>query len=465
MTMPVPPGRGARCAAVVLALGIVGSAPAGTAASAPFTLHRAVEPPAARNGEVARFLLDGGVWGLADERFANLRLFDDTGAETPFLIRRSVPVRLVTRPVLFPQPAPVTAFRELPGNRVEFTIERSPKAPQAVEIRIESGVRNFEKLVTVHGSTNGASWVPLIRDHPIYDYSRYIDVRNDRVPVPGGPYIRYRIEMGNIEERSDSPLVQIVRQTRGGDLETETTSFLREPFRIERVLLVGQREETVSDAAATETAAFEAAGLAVAADERRRRTVVSMDAGGRPVTELTVLTEDANFSRAVLLEGCGVDAPDTWRPLTRGRISRIRAGRVKADSLALSLPETRCTRLRLTIDNEDNPPIAIRGVRLLETRYEALFFPKAGRRYTLACGGRGLDAPRYDVAAVLAPVPSGSADLWTLSAAPSPGPAVPARSRFIPSSRTVLAAVLIVMATVLAVIVARLARHVDTRQE
>lgn len=461
--IPLPyRGRRARPATILLVLAAAASGPS---SAAPFSRHRSVEPPAERRNEVGRFTLDAGVWALADGRFANLRLFDDTGAETPFLVRRSVPVRLVTRHVLFPQPAPVVAFRELADNRVEFTIERSPRAPQAVEIRIESGVRNFEKLVTVHGSTDGASWTPLTRDHAIYDYSRYIDVRNDRVPVPAGPYVRYRIEMGNITERKDSPLVQIVRQTRGGDLETETTSFLREPFRIERVLLVEQREETVNDAAATETAEFDASGLAAVTDARKRQTVVTMDAGGRPVTSLTVVTEDVNFSRAVRLEGCGVDAPDTWQALAAGRISRIRAGRVRVDSMSIGLPETRCTRLRLTIENEDNPPVAVGGVRLLETRHEALFFPKAGRRYTLACGGRGLEAPRYDVAAVLAPVPSGSADLWTLGEAPASGPAPAARSRFLPSSRTVLVGVLVLVAAVLAVIVARLARHVDTRRE
>lgn len=464
MTIPIPPARTARRTAVALALGLLGSASAAPDAG-PSTLHRAVDPPAVRRGEVGRFLLDGGVWGLADERLANLRLFDDAGVETPFLVRRSVPVRLVTRHVLFPQPAPVTAFRELPDNRVEFTIARSPTAPQAVEIRIESGVRNFEKLVTVHGSADGDSWTPLVRDHPIYDYSRYIDVRTDRVPVPAGPYIRYRVEMSNIAERKDSPLVQIVRQTRGGDVETETTSFLREPFRIDRVLLVEQREETVNDAAAMETATFEAGRLDRATDARKRQTVVTFEAGGRPVTELVVLTEDVNFSRAVSVEGCRVDSPDTWQTLARGRISRIRAGRVRADSLSIALPETRCTRLRLTIDNEDNPPVAVGGVRLTETRYEALFFPKAGRRYTFACGGRGLEVPRYDTAAVLAPVPSGSADLWTLSEAKASGPSAPARPWFALSSRRVLMGVLIVMVTVLAVIVARLARHVDTRQE
>ncbi len=425
-----------------------------------FTLQRRLDPPAAPRNEVGRFYLDAAVFSVADESLANLRLFDDTGAETPFVVRRSVPVRQVVRRVPFPAPSPVTAFRELSGNRVELTVARDARSPQAAEIRLESGVRNFEKLVSVYGSTDGQTWAPLAKDEAIYDYTRFVDVRKDAIPVTPGPYTLYRIELGNIVERKDSPLVQIVRQTRGGDSETETSSFLREPFRIERVLFVEQREETVAEQLAVETAEFDADGPSVVTDTRERRTVATFDAGGRPVTRLTLRTEDENFSRAARVEGCRVDTPDAWQELASGRLTRIRAGRIRQDALSLDIPETRCRRLRLTIDNEDNPPIAIAGIRLSEIRYEALFFPKAGRHYALAAGGRGFDVPRYDTAAVLQPVPSGSADLWTLAAA-TPVPPAPAPRWTWPTGRTVLVAVLVLMATVLAIVIARLARRVD----
>jgi len=426
-----------------------------------FTLQRALEPPAAPHNEVGRFYLDAAVFSVADEPLANLRLFDDTGAETPFLVRRSVPIRQVVRRVPFPAPSPVTAFRELPDNRVELTVARDARTPEVAEIRLESTVRNFEKLVTVYGSTDGQTWTPLANAEPIYDYTRFVDVRKDAIPVTPGPYTLYRIELGNIVERKDSPLVQIIRQTRGGDNETETRSFLREPFRIERVLFIEQRQETVSEQFAVETAEFDASALTLATDANKHQTVVTFDAGGRPVTRLTVRTEDENFSRAARIEGCRVDTPDTWQELTSGRLTRIRAGRIRQDALTLDIPEARCVRLRLTIDNEDNPPVAITGLRLGETRYEALFFPKAGHRYTLAAGGHGFDVPRYDTATVLQPVPSGSADLWALSAAtPVPPPPAPRLSWL--TSRRILVAVLVIMATVLAVVIARLARHVDT---
>ena len=425
-----------------------------------FTLPRRLDPPATTHNEVGRFYLDAAVFSVADESLANLRLFDDAGTETPFLVRRSVPVRQVVRRVPFPAPSPVTAFRELPSNRIELTVARDARAPQAAEIRLESTVRNFEKLVSVYGSTDGQAWTPLAKDEAIYDYTRFVDMRKDSIPVTPGPYTLYRIELGNIVERKDSPLVQIVRQTRGGETETETSSFLREPFRIERILFVEQREETFAEDLSAETAEFDAASPSVEIAANTHQTLVTIDAGNRPVTGLAVRTGDENFSRSVHVYGCRAESPYTWQALGSGRLTRIRAGRIRQDALTLGIPETRCLRLRLMIDNEDNPPIAIQGIRLSETRYEALFFPKAGRHYTFATGGRGFDVPHYDTAAVLQPVPSGSADLWTLSpAVPVPLPST--RWVWLPASRKILVAVLVIMVAVLAIVIARLARHVN----
>ncbi len=429
-----------------------------------FSLQRPIQSAPTRHTEVARFYLDAAVFAQAGADFADVRLFDDRDMETPFFIRRSIPVHSITRRVAFTVPAEITAFHELPTNRVEIAVARKPDAPLASEIRFESTLKNFEKLVTVYGrKADSQAWDLLASGEPIYDYSRFVDLRRDAVPIKTGPYLAYRIEIANITERKDSPLVEIVRQTRGGDNETESTSFRREPFRLDRLVLAEWREDTTTAPNEPETAEFVLTSLTVEPDAARRQTVLTFTPGRRPVTALTLVTDDANFSRHATLEGVGMGDDRTWRPLAEGRFTRVRAGRIHQDLLTLNLPESRCAMMRLRIDNQDNPPVSVSGLRLRETRYEALFFPKAGREYRLAQGGRGLAAPEYDVAAVLMPVPSETAELWTLSDIGFTPPLSISRPWWRPSGRTALVAVVACMAAVLAVIVARLARHVDTK--
>jgi hypothetical protein len=427
-----------------------------------FSVLRPVEPPPTRHAEVARFYLDAAVFADAGVEFANVRLFDDRDGETPFFIRRSIPVRSVIRHIAFPVPAEITAFREVPTNRIEITVSRKPDAPLASDIRFESSVKNFEKLVTVYGkTTDSGAWVLLASEEPIYDYTRFVDVRRDTVPLKAGPYVSYRIDIANITENKDSPLVELVRQTRGGDSETETTSFRREPFRMDRLVFIESREETTLAPHEPETAEFVVKSPAISQDAAHRRTEITFTPGNRPVTAVTLVTDDANFSRHATLEGRGSGDDRTWRLLADGRFTRVRAGRIRQDLLTLPLPESRCESMRLIIDNQDNPPVAVAELRLREIRYEALFFPKPDRTYRLAQGARGLAAPGYDVAAVLTPVPSEAAELWTLSNLGSSEPVTGARTGWRPSGRTVLVAVVVLMAAVLAVIVARLAQHVD----
>lgn len=432
-------------------------------APADFARLRALTAPVESGHQVGRLPLDADVYAHTADGWADLRLFDERDVETPLLVRRAEPVRTTTRLIAFARPAPVTSFRDLGDNRVELTVERDPADPPVAEIRIESQVRDFEKLVTIHGATDGRTWTTLVTDEPIYDYSRFVALRRDRIAVPPGPYTRFRIELSHITERKDSPLVQVARQTRGGDVEVETTAFLRQPFRIERVIFMERRAETRPDRSAPVWQTVAPDALEIAQDPQHRQTLVTLATGRRPVTRLTLETPDENFSRRARVEAWQAGPPAGWRPVGAGDLRVIRVGRIHDRALELEFPETRAERLRIVIANEDSPPVTIAGVTLREIAYEALFFPKAGRAYRLAYGAPDLAAPRYDIAAVLAGAPSADADQWT--AAPPTGAAAASRPRARIPARTWLVTALVAMAALLLGIIVRLARRVNLAGE
>jgi hypothetical protein len=433
------------------------------AAPAPedFPVVRPLTPPAALHSEIGAFVPDDSLWDALDDRCANLRLFDAAGRETPFLIRRRIPTRTLDQLVPFPSPLTIQSLKELDDNRIELRVTRDPRHPRPAALEFESHLRNFEKLVTVSGSRDGEHWTLLADREPIYDYSRYADVRRDRVSLAAGDYTTYRIEVSNITEKKDSPLVEIIRQTRGNGAasEVEATSFRREPFRMNRLTFYEVRQ--VLTAGTLETATFRAGDMTVTRSDTSRETVIVFTTRRQPVSAIMLLTDDANFSREVTLEGKTEAAPVTWQRITGDRITRIRIGRISEEHLTVVCPdETRYRTYRLRIHDQDNPPLAVTGVEARQNLHEVLFFPKTGQTYRVCAGGEGIALPQYDVATVLARAPAGSADLWHLEAgACAPGP-VTGRS-WQTYGRKALIGALVLMTAILLVVVVRLARHVD----
>ena len=170
-------------------------------------------------------------------------------------------------------------------------------------------------------------------------------------------------------------------------------------------------------------------------------------------------TEDANFSRAITMEG-RADGQAGWQTLVNGRIARIRAGLIRQDNLVLSLPaEYRGRQFRLKVHNQDNPPLIISGLRARRNIYEVLFFPGPGAVYQVYFGGAEIPVPRYDVAAVLAAIPAGSGALWSVGTS-QPNPEFKQQRAAPMSGKNLLMAALILMVCILAPLIVKLARKV-----
>lgn len=449
----------------LLMLLVVGAAaPARAAEPSWFPTMKELRPPAGSGGEVAAFVLDADLFETLDGRMANLRLFNSGNREHPFLVRPRVPLRTIVVTHDFDVPAPVTSFRELPDNRIEVIVTRDPERHRPVPsaLRLESGLRNFEKQVTVSGSRDGRDWTVLAGNEPIYDYSRFVDIRKDTIRFAPADFTFFRLDISNITEKKDSPLVEIIRQTRRNEAESESeaTSFRKEPFRIERIVFVETRTETTRSGT-PETAEFAVTGWSAKNDPEKRQTVIEFSTRRQPVTALRIGTDDLNFSRPVSIEATDSADGKAWQRVGGGRISRIHAGAIRQDSLDIRLnAESRRRTYRLIIGNEDNPPLTVTSIAAVENRYEALFFPKDGERYRALYGGEDAVPPRYDIGDVLAACPAENATRWTLApAAANPlfkagrrGPAW--------SGKVVLTVSVVVMVVILAVVIAALARRI-----
>ncbi|MBU4200559.1 MAG: DUF3999 family protein [Verrucomicrobia bacterium] len=424
----------------------------------PFPFYRELQPPASGAGDVASVVLDRPIYAASDGPRVDLRIIDQDNRETPFHVRTQALSKSTLHETPFP--AEVLSFRELPDNRVEIIARRNARQPVPAGLRIHTSKRNFEKQVTVYGSADREQWTLLAEAIAIFDYSRFIDVRNDRIAFEPREFVFYKIEVANITETRDSPLTEIIRKYRD-NAETETTeinAFRKESFRLDRLEFLEQKE--IAQSGDTETREEAVREWIAVPDAQRRQTVLTFSATHEPLTALTLETRESNFSRPVVVS-VAETPKGPWTELAAGRISRIDAGKVHQQSLTIPLNgERRHRHYRVIIENQDNPPLTITGIRARENLYQALFFPKPGCRYRLYYGGSGGPASTYDTETVLSAILPGATLAWAIGNEQK-NPEFKPGTRSSINSKNLLIAAIIVMVGVLAWVMVRITRKVE----
>lgn len=442
----------------IVGLALAGGLRAGDLTVFPF--FQELSPPALSSNQVGAFVLDHAVYDATVELSSGLRIFDQDGNEVPCWVRKKTATRTVQQERPFP--AEIITLKESADNRIEILAKRDTNNPPPDIIKFDTQGRNFEKQVTVEGSADGVYWETLTSNAPIYDYSRYLDVRNDRVSVTSRNYEHYKIEIANIAETRDSPLTEIKKHSREDrELDrTETKVWHREALRLERITFVALKELFLTGA--TDTRESAVTNWSLQQDTRQKQTMLTFSTACQPVSAIELDVADPNFSRALTVFGAESGTKTSWVEKAAGKINRIRAGRVQQEHLVMALPaESRERHYRLAIANQDNPPLTIKGIRLRENLYEVLFFTKADRRYRVFFGGKNQRTPSYDVATVLQAVPAGSADAW-LPNEPKANPVFQqGYSLAWLSSKRLLVAAVIVMVAVLGWVIVRATGKLD----
>lgn len=385
----------------------------------PFQFRRAVvTAPAASPGtapsEVAGVALDPDAYAATQAGFRDLRVADDTGTVIPCSVEKITDRKY--RTVREAVATHVVALKELPGNRIEVLVALDDKAPAANGFTFHTNLRDYEHSVVVTGSPDGQAWSPLVADAVIFDYTRFMDVENRDVPLPANACRQFRIEVGNIADETASPLTQLTREyrERGGNAEIRSTSMVRRPFRINSVNF--WRTVDVEDGRKDLLQPWPIQGFTVSRDPKEKTTTVHITTRREPLTQFTLTTGSRNFSRPVEVEvPYTAEGRTKWRPLVAGTLANIQFQAYRRNDLTITFPEERQTEFRLIIRDADNPPLEIQGVEAAGSLYRALVLAAPQRKYLVYYGSEAVDAPDYDLEAVLAPVRRGLQPLaWTL---------------------------------------------------
>ncbi|MFG0333400.1 MAG: DUF3999 family protein [Maioricimonas sp. JB049] len=379
------------------------AAAAATADEIPLRLERAIEVLQGEQEDLVAVPLDRAVFAATADEFADLRVHDTAGDEVPYLLRRPADTGSDTRHRYWTPPNPTLRPLEEGGLEITVTLEKDAPAPDG--LCLDTPLKNFEQRVRIESSPDGTNWQPLGQPAVLFDYTRYMDVRNTCIDLPETPHRHFRILIDDVTAEQQADLLELTRRLRG-DEESERTERVmidRRPFRIDQVRFRDEVRTTRIEG--LQQREYPIAGFEVTENDDQQ-TVIEIRTHREPLTSFTVATSDRNFSRRAVVQIAGGTATGRaakdpgWQEIASTTISRIDFKSLRQEQRKIDIPETRAEQYRIIIDNRDSPPLDIVDIEAAGHVYEAIFLAQPGEAYRLVYDGDDVSPPEYDVAAL-----------------------------------------------------------------
>jgi uncharacterized protein DUF3999 len=375
--------------------------------SARFRFVKPIERDKSADEEIVGVTLDSDIYAATRDELPDLRIVDNAGVEAPFEIERVTETK--TERVRHNATAEIVSLDEH-DDTIEVRLRLPDKTPSAEGLSLATPLRDYVRKVQVFGSADGREWAPLVPDGMIYDYSRFADVSRHEITLPQNSFRHFKLVIANVTDEKEFPYKELARTLRGPE-ETnriEKTTVERRPLRIDRV--TAWHDVAEEQAKAPRESDYPVAGFEVTEDSKSKQTIIRVHTRREPLTSFTLQTPGRNFLRQTVVE-----MPQTrqavqfgevkqipgWTAVGRTSVSKFSFHNEHREQLTIQFPEQRQQEYRIIIENEDNPPLEIKGVRATGPISRAVFLAHASTPYRVWYGSSSAAAPKYDAATVL----------------------------------------------------------------
>jgi hypothetical protein len=390
----------------VLCLGLASAAIAADDREPAFRFRKDLNHPASTGDEILAVPLDTDIYAATRDGYPDLRVVDDRNMHVPYMLepaaeRRTIHVREICA-------SQVARLHVEEGKALEIVVALAEKAPNVNGATIRTPLQDYEHRVRVYGSNDGKDWTLLASDGLIYDYTRFMDIRNADVEFPVNEYRVFKLVVEQELDNRESPLLELIRSREAGkqDRRVEITKAQRRPFRIDRVDLwrtverPGERK--------VEVVPYPPQGFRVEHDARKKVSRIKVPTRRQPLTRFSLETSSRNFNRrGKVYVPVETNAAANWVEVGSGALSLIQFRAFRHAKLHIDFPEERQDRYQIEIENGDNPPLEITSVEAEGPAYRLIFLTSPGRTYRVEYGSDSAQSPRYDTADVLASLSHG----------------------------------------------------------
>lgn len=265
-------------------------------------------------------------------------------------------------------PVEMQDLGHIPNDHTSFVIRVQSEGDLHSEVEIQTSSANFQRRVAVSASDDGETWRILEENGTIFNVTipeRGFSASDTSVLYPSSSARFLRVQIFDEDQEPLAVQGAVV-------LFAETL----EPRRHQLPLDIVQRIE----------------------DAERKRTILVLRAShpGFPVDSLSVDIPHRNFYREVTLEG----SYDSiyWIPLQSGEILYdFDTPKFVGDDRELRFGESRYRYYRVTIFNEDNPPLPVEKPVASGFTRKVVSTASVGETYRLYYGNPEASTPSYEL--------------------------------------------------------------------
>jgi hypothetical protein len=395
-----------------------------------FRFRKAIALDRSTREDIIAVTLDSDIYAGTRDGFPDIRLVDERDAIAPYLLEQVGKPKISQ--VRETCASKLLSLRVNEGKGLEIVVALNEKAPSVAGLTIQTPLTDYEHRIRIFGSRSGTDWSPLVTDGVIFDYSRFMDIRNRDIDLPANDFRQFKLVVEQELEDRQSPLRELIRSKQDAkkDTQVEITANLRTPFRIDRVELWRKVDKEMG----TEPASFQypPSGFKIEQDARNKVTKVDIQSRREPLTRISFASANRNFSRKARVLVPIVRGIETeWVEVARATVSSIQFRTFSRAELHVDFPEQRQDRYRIEIENADNPPLEITSVDSKGTGYRLVFLRSEVHTYRLEYGSEKARLPSYDTADVLASLKQGYSPFYVKLGPQTANPAFrPERSPF-----------------------------------
>ncbi|MDY6972768.1 MAG: DUF3999 family protein [Thermodesulfobacteriota bacterium] len=313
--------------------------------------------------------------------FGDLRLFDNLGEELPYVIYKQRRPKRETRFFAWD----VISYNNL-DNAQTIVLKRPEKAANALDLRLITTARDFNKHVEVRASDDLRAW-NLIATGPFFDFSSHIDLRRTLIEFP----------------ETDALYLQVILEDK--DKPTSDGENIRLEYKDLKFSLSGQKcgeiniDRFTSRTTRKTPQEYHFDVMVISASktstDRDGNTVIDIGYLNLPVASVSLRVKTRYYYRAVEFWVAATGEDKSYQCIDRDIIYRIPD--IDEVKNTFSVNTGRCGRISLKIINHDNPALEVEEIRIQWIRRNLYFIPEDEDSCAIYLGGSDIRPPQYEL--------------------------------------------------------------------